>query len=137
MADVERDHKAEAEERQRKLRESLCEKIEQLYKAHRPAHVAHIAGFLARFPGKETEILALAERRFPAETDAMRKAEGSGVVKLWNEDRGFGFVLDPQSGRDLFVHRAFIGDNMMLVRGMNVWFNRTSEPRTGRPQALV
>jgi cold shock protein len=31
-------------------------------------------------------------------------AMGTGTLKIWNVDRGFGFIKDNAGGRDVFVH---------------------------------
>eukprot|EP00928_Gymnodinium_smaydae_P074720 TRINITY_DN57746_c0_g1_i1.p1 TRINITY_DN57746_c0_g1~~TRINITY_DN57746_c0_g1_i1.p1 ORF type:complete len:472 (+),score=90.75 TRINITY_DN57746_c0_g1_i1:49-1464(+) len=47
-------------------------------------------------------------RRFAAAAvDAGRKL---GTVKLWNGDRGYGFILPAEEGPDVFVHRSAFAD---------------------------
>lgn len=33
----------------------------------------------------------------------------TGTVKFFNESKGFGFILDDQTGKDIFVHVTALG----------------------------
>jgi cold shock CspA family protein len=47
----------------------------------------------------------------------------TGTVKSFSDARGFGFLLDPRSGKDVFVHvNNFIDPTLRLVSGMQVQF---------------
>jgi CspA family cold shock protein len=54
----------------------------------------------------------------------------SGVVKWFNDEKGFGF-LQQESGPDVFVHfRAINGTGRRtLVEGQNVTFSITETPK--------
>eukprot|EP01062_Namystynia_karyoxenos_P005951 TRINITY_DN1206_c2_g1_i1.p1 TRINITY_DN1206_c2_g1~~TRINITY_DN1206_c2_g1_i1.p1 ORF type:complete len:495 (+),score=191.35 TRINITY_DN1206_c2_g1_i1:62-1546(+) len=44
----------------------------------------------------------------------------SGVVRMWNEEKGFGFVTDNAGGEDCFVHcSAFGGGSLAVGRGLH------------------
>lgn len=46
-----------------------------------------------------------------------------GVVKMWNEDRGFGFLSPSAGGEDVFVHRNSIQQGVQLSQGMAVSYD--------------
>ncbi len=48
----------------------------------------------------------------------------TGVVKWYNEKKGFGFITDTNTGLDVFVHFSHISDlDKKLNVGDNVSFN--------------
>ena len=61
----------------------------------------------------------------------------SGIVKYWNDERGFGFIKSDDGGPDTFVHvrqieSAGIGP---VDVGDRLAFEIATNPRTGRPEA--
>lgn len=60
----------------------------------------------------------------------------SGILRSWNEERGFGFIAPTQGGPELFVHiSAFPRDGTQPVVGETLSFERGRGP-DGRPQAV-
>jgi cold shock protein len=60
-----------------------------------------------------------------------------GKLKLWNKDRGFGFIACDDGSGDVFVHisalnRAGIED---IEEGARLFFEVTADKRNGRPSA--
>ncbi|RZJ07960.1 MAG: cold-shock protein [Rubrivivax sp.] len=60
----------------------------------------------------------------------------SGILRSWNEERGFGFIAPTQGGPELFVHiSAFARDGSRLAVGETVSFE-LGRGKDGRPQAV-
>ena len=60
----------------------------------------------------------------------------SGILRSWNEERGFGFIAPMQGGAELFVHvSAFPRDGSRPVVGETVSFEQ-GRGKDGKPQAV-
>lgn len=60
----------------------------------------------------------------------------SGILRSWNEERGFGFIAPARGGAELFVHvSAFARDGSRPVVGETLTFELGRGP-DGRPQAV-
>ena len=55
----------------------------------------------------------------------------NGTVKWFNAQKGFGFITNEQSGKDIFVHFSGIALNgfKTLEEGQQVSFDTTQGPR--------
>ena len=60
----------------------------------------------------------------------------TGLVKWFNDDKGFGFITPDEGGKDLFVHHTAINTNgfRTLAEGAKVSFE--SEPGDKGPKAI-
>ena len=60
----------------------------------------------------------------------------TGIVKWFNDDKGFGFITPDEGGKDLFVHHTAINTNgfRTLAEGAKVSFD--SEPGDKGPKAV-
>lgn len=57
-------------------------------------------------------------------------------MKMWNDERGFGFVTPAGGGEDVFVHRSAIGEGVALSTGANVTYNESMDDKKNKPRAL-
>ena len=58
----------------------------------------------------------------------------TGTVKWFDSQKGFGFITNEQSGKDIFVHFSGIASNgfKTLEEGQQVSFDTTQGPRGER-----
>mmetsp|Transcript_48656 Transcript_48656/g.130540 ORF Transcript_48656/g.130540 Transcript_48656/m.130540 type:complete len:151 (-) Transcript_48656:969-1421(-) len=64
-----------------------------------------------------------------------------GTIKMWNEERGFGFIAPVSGGDDVFLHRSAIGEGVQLSSGMAVtyeaeWDDKKKKDRAADVQPL-
>eukprot|EP00450_Noctiluca_scintillans_P030809 CAMPEP_0194550072 /NCGR_PEP_ID=MMETSP0253-20130528/95527_1 /TAXON_ID=2966 /ORGANISM="Noctiluca scintillans" /LENGTH=319 /DNA_ID=CAMNT_0039397507 /DNA_START=55 /DNA_END=1016 /DNA_ORIENTATION=- len=59
----------------------------------------------------------------------------TGIVKFFNDEKGFGFIVQDDGGPDLFVHRnETVGCG--LLEGDAVQFDEATDDRNGKPKAM-
>mmetsp|Transcript_103567 Transcript_103567/g.231259 ORF Transcript_103567/g.231259 Transcript_103567/m.231259 type:complete len:206 (-) Transcript_103567:109-726(-) len=56
----------------------------------------------------------------------------SGTVKFFNDDKGFGFIVQDDGSEDLFAHRNQISDGQNLVEGDAVRYDVAWDDRKGK-----
>lgn len=63
----------------------------------------------------------------------------NGTVKWFNEEKGFGFIMDEMSGNDIFVHfSAIITDGFKTLHdGQKVTFDIEADPRDASKMRAV
>jgi len=54
-----------------------------------------------------------------------------GIVKRWDDDKGFGFIVPDGGGPDVFVHTRELVDGDKLVNGSHVIFEVMQDPSKG------
>ena len=72
-----------------------------------------------------------------ARVKAQAEAAGKcvGIVKYWNDSKGFGFVTPADGGDDLFTHMSGLEDGTALNEGKPVMFTPQMDPRRGQMRA--
>merc|ERR1719231_963232 len=60
----------------------------------------------------------------------------AGVIKFWNADKGFGFVVPEGGGDDVFVHVRDVDQMQVLNQGDQVIFRLEQKNQGPRPQAV-
>lgn len=58
-----------------------------------------------------------------------------GTVKMWNEERGFGFIAPANGGDDVFVHRSALGEGVTLQAGATVSYEPVWDDKKRKDRA--
>ena len=63
----------------------------------------------------------------------------TGTLKMWNADRGFGFILDESGGPDIFLHISALQsagiDPDNIRKGERLTFDVERDARSGKIKA--
>lgn len=62
-------------------------------------------------------------------------ARKEGTVKMWNEERGFGFITPAGGGEDVFVHRSTLREGVLLAPGQIVTFEAQWDDKKRKDRA--
>jgi cold shock protein len=60
----------------------------------------------------------------------------SGVIKMFNEDRGFGFIKPDDGGNDIFFHVSALREGDEIARDDAVTFEVGTDPKSGKSKAV-
>ena len=61
----------------------------------------------------------------------------TGILKTWNQLRGFGFISRGNGEPDVFMHiTALSGSGQMLSQGQLVTFDTVTDARTAKERAI-
>jgi CspA family cold shock protein len=59
----------------------------------------------------------------------------TGKVKMFNEDRGFGFITPDTGGADIFFHVSALREGDEIGIGKAVRFEIGTDAKSGKPKA--
>lgn len=59
----------------------------------------------------------------------------SGTVKMWNDEKGFGFITPEGGGEDVFVHRSALGEDVSISAGQAVTYDAEWDDRKKKDRA--
>ena len=60
----------------------------------------------------------------------------TGVVKMFDESRGFGFIKPDEGGPDLFFHVSALREGDEIARDAAVSFEVGTDSKSGKPKAI-
>jgi CspA family cold shock protein len=60
----------------------------------------------------------------------------TGKIKMFNQDRGFGFIKPDDGGGDVFFHVSALQEGDEIVSGKAVIFEIGSDQKTGKSKAV-
>ncbi|CAE8629418.1 unnamed protein product [Polarella glacialis] len=59
-----------------------------------------------------------------------------GTVKMWNDEKGFGFIQPSDGSEDVFVHRSVLQGSDALEKGDEVSYDSEYDDRKGKTKAI-
>jgi cold shock protein len=59
-----------------------------------------------------------------------------GEIKLWNEERGFGFIRPEGGGQDVFFHVTALREGDEMAQGAKVVYEEDIDKKTGKTKAI-
>lgn len=60
----------------------------------------------------------------------------AGKIKMFNEDKGFGFIKPDDGGDDVFFHVSALRDGDEINVGKAVTFEMGTDPKSGKSKAV-
>jgi CspA family cold shock protein len=60
----------------------------------------------------------------------------AGKIKMFNEDKGFGFIQPDDGGGDVFFHVSALRDGDEITKGKTVNFEIGVDPKSGKTKAV-
>jgi cold shock protein len=59
----------------------------------------------------------------------------TGRIKMFNEDKGFGFIKPDDGGVDIFFHASALREEDEIARDKSVSFEVGTDPKSGKTKA--
>lgn len=60
----------------------------------------------------------------------------TGKIKMFNEDKGYGFIIPDGGGVDVFFHVTALKEGDEITQGKAVIFEMGPDPKTGKSKAV-
>ena len=59
-----------------------------------------------------------------------------GKIKLFNDDKGYGFIQPDDGGNDIFFHVTALREGDEINKGAAVRYEMGIDPKSGKPKAV-
>ena len=59
-----------------------------------------------------------------------------GKIKMFNDEKGFGFIKPDDGGEDVFFHVSALREGDEVMRDKAVSFEMGTDPKTGKTKAV-
>ena len=69
-------------------------------------------------------------------TDTGEQGMPKGTVKMFNEEKGFGFIKPDDGGADVFFHVSALQEGDDIAQGKAVTFEVGADPKSGKTKAV-
>jgi cold shock protein len=60
----------------------------------------------------------------------------TGKIKMWNEEKGFGFIKPDNGGVDVFFHVSALREGDEITKDASVSFEMGTDPKSGKTKAV-
>jgi CspA family cold shock protein len=60
----------------------------------------------------------------------------TGKIKMFNDEKGFGFIHPDDGGDDVFFHVSALRDGDKIIKGNAVTFETGTDRRSGKTKAV-
>ena len=60
----------------------------------------------------------------------------SGKIKMFNEEKGFGFIKPDDGSNDVFFHVSALREGDEIIKGKAVKFEMGVDPKSGKTKAV-
>jgi CspA family cold shock protein len=60
----------------------------------------------------------------------------TGIIKMFNDEKGFGFIQPDGGGGDIFFHVSALRDGDEIMKGKAVTFEIGADPKSGKTKAV-
>jgi CspA family cold shock protein len=60
----------------------------------------------------------------------------SGKIKMFNEEKGFGFIKPDDGSNDVFFHVSALREGDEIIKGKAVTFEIGVDPKSGKSKAV-
>ena len=60
----------------------------------------------------------------------------SGKIKMFNEEKGFGFIKPDDGSNDVFFHVSALREGDEIIKGKAVTFEIGADPKSGKSKAV-
>jgi len=59
----------------------------------------------------------------------------TGTLKMWNDEKGYGFIRSDDGGEDVFMHRSVLPEGEEVGQGDSVRFDVVYDDQKGKTKA--